>query len=315
MKKNILAIAGLTAMMVSLSSCGSFLSVGAGVSAYDDSYYYDDYSSYGLFSYSDARNQALYLSDKMAYEMGLNAAQYAAVYEINLDYLLNVRSYNDFYGSYWARRNSDLRYVLSRYQYNYYTDAGYFYRPLGYYNNTVVYNIYNRYHDPGYYYYERPNNYASYRGGHNRTGSSYYANRSFGGRTDNIRRNNPVRGSAERTAPQYNGGLGNGNERVFGGRVGNDRRVSTGCVNGNGSFGGGNARQQANTTQDRAGGSINTPAQRHTEGSGNRNFGSRSTTPPSTVTRSSTFGNSSPSTSAPQRQSTPSGGSFGNGHR
>ncbi|SFG15784.1 hypothetical protein [Prevotella sp. KH2C16] len=315
MKKNMLTMVGLMMMAMSLSSCGSFLSVGTGVSAYDDSYYYDDYSNYGLLSYSDARNQALYLSDKMAYEMGLNAAQYAAVYEINLDYLLNMRSYNDFYGSYWARRNSDLRYVLSSYQYNYYTGAGYFYRPLGYYNNTVVYNIYNRYRDPGYYYYERPNNYASYRGGHNRTGNSYYANRSFGGRTNNIRRNTQVRSSTTRTVPQYNGGSSNGNGRVFGGRVGNGQRASTGRVNGNGNFSGGNARQQTNTTRSRVGSSNNMPTRKRTEGSSNRSFGSRSTTPPSTVTRSSTFGNSSRSTNAPQRQNTPSRGSFGNGHR
>ena len=315
MKRNMLTMASLMAMVMGLSSCGSFLSVGTGVSAYDDSYHYDGYGDYGLFSYSDARNQALYLSDKMAYEMGLNAAQYAAVYEINLDYLLNMRSYNDFYGSYWARRNSDLRYVLSRYQYNYYTGAGYFYRPLGYYNNTVVYNIYNRYHDPGYYYYERPNNYASYRGGHNRTGSSYYANRSFGGRIDNIRGNDQLGNPAPSPAPQYNGGSRNGGRREFGGRVDNGQRSSAGRVNGNGSFGGGNARQQANTTQNWGGGSTNTPTQRRTEESGNRSFGSRSTTPSTSTTRSSTFENNTPSTNAPQRQSTPSGGRFGNGHR
>ena len=35
--------------------------------------------------YSDARNKALFLSDKMAYELNLTKPQLEAVYEINLD--------------------------------------------------------------------------------------------------------------------------------------------------------------------------------------------------------------------------------------
>ena len=35
-------------------------------------------------SYTAAKNEALFLSDKMAYELNLTAAQYEAVYEINL---------------------------------------------------------------------------------------------------------------------------------------------------------------------------------------------------------------------------------------
>ena len=41
-------------------------------------------------SYKEARNEALYLSDKMAYELNLTDAQYEAVYEINLDYMMSV---------------------------------------------------------------------------------------------------------------------------------------------------------------------------------------------------------------------------------
>ena len=48
--------------------------------------------------YSDARREALFLSDKMAYELNLTDAQYAAVYEINLDYLMSVDS-RSVYGS------------------------------------------------------------------------------------------------------------------------------------------------------------------------------------------------------------------------
>ena len=41
-------------------------------------------------SYSQAREQALFLTDKMAYELNLTDDQYEAAYEINLDYLLSV---------------------------------------------------------------------------------------------------------------------------------------------------------------------------------------------------------------------------------
>ena len=68
--------------------------------------------SASAMSYSQAREQALFLTDKMAYELNLNDAQYEAAYEINLDYLMGINTYDDLYGVYWTRRNMDLRYIL-----------------------------------------------------------------------------------------------------------------------------------------------------------------------------------------------------------
>ena len=62
-------------------------------------------------SYSAAKNEALFLSDKMAYELNLTASQYDAVYEINLDYMMSVNGRNDTYGTWWKRRNTDLKYT------------------------------------------------------------------------------------------------------------------------------------------------------------------------------------------------------------
>ena len=42
-------------------------------------------------SYEQARNEALFLTDKMAYELNLTDEQYEAAYEINLDYLMGVK--------------------------------------------------------------------------------------------------------------------------------------------------------------------------------------------------------------------------------
>ena len=70
--------------------------------------------------YDQARQEALFLTDKMAYELNLSLEQMEAVYEINLDYFLCVNRSQDLYGIYWQRRNSDLRYVLSRNQYSFF---------------------------------------------------------------------------------------------------------------------------------------------------------------------------------------------------
>ena len=61
--------------------------------------------SANAMNYNAAKNEALFLSDKMAYELNLTAAQYEAVYEINLDYLMNLNGHADAYGIWWDRRN------------------------------------------------------------------------------------------------------------------------------------------------------------------------------------------------------------------
>ena len=65
--------------------------------------------SANAMSYNAAKHEALFLSDKMAYELNLTAAQYEAVYEINLDYLMSLNGHGDVFGIWWDRRNADLR--------------------------------------------------------------------------------------------------------------------------------------------------------------------------------------------------------------
>ena len=48
--------------------------------------------SANAMSYNQARRQALFLTDKMAYELNLTDDQYEAAYEINLDYLVSCRN-------------------------------------------------------------------------------------------------------------------------------------------------------------------------------------------------------------------------------
>ena len=74
-------------------------------------------STASAMSYEQARQQALFLTDKMAYELNLTDDQYEAAYEVNLDYLMGVNTYDDLYGAYWRQRNADLSYILLDWQY------------------------------------------------------------------------------------------------------------------------------------------------------------------------------------------------------
>ena len=117
-------------------------------------------------SYEQARNEALFLTDKMAYELNLTDEQYEAAYEINLDYLMGVTGRADVFGTYWERRNLDLSYILLDWQWNAYIAASYFYRPLYWEAGYWHFGIYLRYPHRDYFYFGRPHFYATYRGGH-----------------------------------------------------------------------------------------------------------------------------------------------------
>ena len=135
--------------------------------------------SASAMTYTQARNEALFLSDKMAYELGLTAEQYADVYEINFDYFYSVGTWTDVTGANWTRRNMDLRYVLTAYQYDMYMAASYFYRPIGWSGNNFTFSIYSRYVDRNRFYMARPTTYVTYHGGNNRGTTSYYAGRTY----------------------------------------------------------------------------------------------------------------------------------------
>ena len=126
-------------------------------------------------SYKEAKKEALYLSDKMAYELSLTDAQYDAVYEINLDYMMSVNGRNDVYGVWWDRRNTDLQYVLTAYQYNKYIGLSYFYRPLTWKNGSWTFNVYTHYSNKSHFYKGHPKGYVSYKGGNNKKSANHYA--------------------------------------------------------------------------------------------------------------------------------------------
>ena len=128
-------------------------------------------------SFTQAQREALFLTDKMAYELNLTDEQYDACYEINLDYLMGVSTVDDLYGTYWSRRNLDMSYILLDWQLSAFRAASYFYRPLYWSAGCWHFGIYARYPRRTFFYFSRPTVYVSYRGGHSwrmNGGRSYY---------------------------------------------------------------------------------------------------------------------------------------------
>ena len=201
-------------------------------------------ASANAMSYEQARNEALFLTDKMAYELNLSDAQYEAAYEINLDYLMGVTSQYDVFGPYWERRNLDLSYILFSWQWDLFCAASYFYRPLYWDAGYWHFGIYARYPYRDYFYFGRPHFYVTYRGGHSwrmNHGHSYYE-----GRRDHYRPGNPgrdqhfgMRNGWDR-GDFRNGGGHHSSTHVTGGGGFNDQPGRGGNPGGGYSIGGGN---------------------------------------------------------------------------
>lgn len=279
-------------------------------------------STASAMSYELARQQALFLTDKMAYELNLTDDQYEAAYEVNLDYLMGVNTYDDLYGAYWRQRNADLSYILLDWQYRAFLNATYFYRPLYWNGGYWHFGIYARYPRRDYFFFGRPHFYTVYRGGHSwhmNGGRSWYSGRSYGrphpdggprmGMRDGFNRGdygrgqsfgNMTRQSSTRTTVTRDRQMGNNrsfgnasrdNNRSFGNSSrDNNRTFGTPSSAPNRSFGSG-AREYNRSF----GSSQSTP---------NRSFGSSSSSP------SRSFGNSSGGSNRSFGNSS-RGGSFG----
>ena len=130
--------------------------------------------SANAMNYNAAKNEALFLSDKMAYELNLTDAQYDAVYEINLDYLMSVNGHNDVFGIWWDRRNADLRFVLNSWQYDKYVALNHFYRPVAWKAGSWTFAVYSHY-NRGHFYNAHTTAFVTYKGGHNKVHGSHYA--------------------------------------------------------------------------------------------------------------------------------------------
>ena len=252
------------------------------------------FTTASAMSYEQARQQALFLTDKMAYELNLTDDQYEAAYEVNLDYLMGINNYDDLYGVYWRQRNLDLSYILLDWQYRAFCDATYFYRPLYWDGGYWHFGIYTRYPRRDYFFFGRPHFYVSYRGDHCwrvNGGRSWYHGRSYGrpfaggqprmGMRDGFNRGDYGRGqsfgnmqrqSSTRTTVTRDRNFGNGsfnNGRIESNRNNNGGGTFRGGTFRGGTFGGGTFGSRNNNSRSNM----------------SRDFTPRSTTP-----NSSSFG-------------------------
>ena len=135
--------------------------------------------SMGAMSISKMRENARFLTDRMAYELRLSQMQYDDVYEVNYDFINGVRyimddvvrGYGyavDRYYDYLDYRNEDLRWILSASQYRQFLSVEYFYRPIYTTHNNWLFRIYDIYHDVKHFYFDKPHHYKTYNGGHSR---------------------------------------------------------------------------------------------------------------------------------------------------
>ena len=115
---------------------------------------------------TDIQAEARFITDKMIVELGLNSAQRNSLLNINLNYLDGIRSYRDIDAYGWHYRNKQLKRMLNARQWKRFKEAYYFYHPIGWNNNTYIYNIYNKYPKHNYrpnhphpHYYDKPYKY------------------------------------------------------------------------------------------------------------------------------------------------------------
>ena len=94
---------------------------------------------------TDIQAGASFITDKMIVELGLNSAQRNSLLNINLNYLDGIHSYRDIDAYGWHYRNKQLKRMLNARQWKRFKEAYYFYHPIGWNNNTYIYNIYNKY--------------------------------------------------------------------------------------------------------------------------------------------------------------------------
>lgn len=125
-------------------------------------------------SYYAIRDNARFLTDRMAYTLGIATSLLDDLFCINYDYICGVNDYlddvalgyrYDDYMAVMAARDAALRSLLTYEQWERLVALDYFYRPIVFRSNRWFFSIYR--HDPhvGHFYFAAPPRYHAYRGG------------------------------------------------------------------------------------------------------------------------------------------------------
>lgn len=274
-------------------------------------------------SYDAMRNNARFLTDRMAYTLGISSlAIIDDLYRINFDYIYGINDYlddialgyrYDDYLAICAERDYALQMLLGNAIWSRLMGYDYFYRPVFFHNHRWHFGIYD-YFDRGHWYYSAPRYYHEYRGGH--FFGRMQPNRGIGVRGPGMSgyRGGPERPNSYRGGHDNRGGNNRGGyDRGPADRGGNTDRgnmdrgnVERGNADRGGSYGSGSygGRTESNVRSSSRGGSYG-----GSMGGGSRSSSSSSRT--STPTRSSSYGSGSSSSSRGGSY----GGSVGGGSR
>lgn len=128
-------------------------------------------------SYDAMSHNALFLTDRMAYTLGITSeAIIDDLYRINYDYICGVNDYlddiargyhNEYYEEVCYERDMALQYLLGEYLWRRLISYDYFYRPIAFSNSRWRFIIYSHDVRTNYYYCHTPVYYHNhYRGGH-----------------------------------------------------------------------------------------------------------------------------------------------------
>ncbi len=301
-------------------------------------------------NYNAMRNNARFLTDRMAYTLGINSPLLLDdIYRINYDYIYAINEYlddialgyrYDDYMSICAERDFALQMLLGDALWSRIMTYDYFYRPIVFENRRWHFGIYMHDWDRGHYYFNTPRYYDNYRGGHFFAGMR--PNRGIGDRGPGMAgwgaRPNQIGGNHGNNGfrggqPDMNHGINMGGQPNMnhGGNMGGQPNVNRGGnmggqpnVNRGGNIGGqpdmnrgagtngpGNSRSQGNVQSSSRGNSYGNGS--YGSGSYNNNpsrSGNSSYGNTPSRSGSSSYGNSSRSSSSSYGSSSRSGGSF-----
>ena len=283
---------------------------------------------------SDAalRDNARYLTDRMAHDLALGAGLLDDLYCINYDYIYGVNDYLDDvavgyrlddYNAVLAARDLALQRLLTPAQWAALVAIDYFWRPICFASRRWFFGIYHYLPFTGHWYFHAPSPYAHYRGGRFFGGMSPegghapgYQHRSQGGASAQVAGRAMSQGSQGRTSSSgsvRSTGQGRTSGTTASGRTSASGRSSTGTLSGrNGSV----SSARSSSTSSRSSG-LSRASSGNSRGSGSVSS-SRSVSSPRSSTSSRSSGlsraSSSGSNMAVRSGSSHSGRSGGSSH-
>ncbi|MCQ2288758.1 MAG: hypothetical protein MJZ74_06630 [Muribaculaceae bacterium] len=235
-------------------------------------------------SVEQSRNEAWFLTDKMAHELNLSNYQWDDVYEVNYDFFRALGTVTSSTASIERMREQKLMYILTVAQWNEFSRTSYFTTPCVAINGHWSFTIYTRYDRNKFF--DRNRNVVFSYSGNRSNDSNYYWNRhtSSAGRGNNN--------------SSWNNGLGNNNKNNNGYNYSSNGNNKNGNNNGHSNNGGGNGNNKGNNGNVNNGHSGNNGSNGNNSTNGRKVVGQSRTPNTKNANQASTSGaNSSSSTS------------------